>query len=71
MKSLARLHVWWPNLDKDIATIVQRCNDCQRSQNKPPTGTFAPLGLAKDALAESPHRLRRTVYGKYVPDHRR
>ena len=31
MKSLARLHVWWPNLDKDIATIVQRCNNCQRS----------------------------------------
>ena len=36
-----------------------------------PTGTFPPLGLAKDALAESPHRLRRTVYGKTVPDRRR
>ena len=71
MKSFARLHVWWPNLDKAIATIVQRCNDCQKSRNKPQPETFAYLGLAKDALAESPHRLRRTVYGKNVPDRRR
>ena len=35
MKSLVRLHVWCPNLYKDIATIVQQCNDCQTSRNKP------------------------------------
>ena len=35
MKSLARLHVWWPNLDRDIATIVRKCDNCQKSRNKP------------------------------------
>ena len=47
MKSLARLHVWWPNLDKDIATIVQRCNDCQRSRNKPQPAPLHPWDWPK------------------------
>ena len=59
MKSLARLHVWWPNLDKDITTIVQQCNDCQKSRNKP-----QPARLADDAMAESSHRFRRAILGK-------
>ena len=42
MKSFARLHAWWPNFDKDIATIVQRCNDCQRSRNKPQPAPLHP-----------------------------
>ena len=29
MKSLARLHVWWPNLDSDIEQTVRDCSDCQ------------------------------------------
>ena len=40
MNSLARLHVWWPNLDRDIATIVRKCDNCQKSRNKP---QLAPL----------------------------
>ena len=28
MKSLARLFVWWPKLDIDIAVMVQSCNAC-------------------------------------------
>ena len=47
MKSLARLHVWWPNLDKDIATIVQRCNDCQKSRNKPQPAPLHPWDWPK------------------------
>lgn len=31
MKSLARLHVWWPGLDSDIETKVSQCGPC-RSQ---------------------------------------
>jgi len=29
MKSLARLHVWWPNLDADIEQLVRECEMCQ------------------------------------------
>ena len=41
-RSLARLHVWWPNLDKAIATIVLRCNYCQKSRNKPQLASLHP-----------------------------
>ena len=27
MKSLARLHVWWPSIDKHIENHVQSCQD--------------------------------------------
>ena len=67
MKSLTRLHVWRPNLDKDITTIIQQCSDCQVTKQAP-TGTFAPVGLAEDAMAESSHRFRRAIHGKNVPD---
>ena len=67
MKSLARLHVWRPNLDKDITMIVQQCSDCQVTKQAP-TGTFAPMGLAEDAMAESSHRFRWAIDGKNVPD---
>ena len=36
MKSLARIHVWWPNIDKDIEAIVRTCNAFQAVQAKPP-----------------------------------
>ena len=47
MKSLVRLHVWWPNLDKDIATIVLQCNDCQTSRNKPQPAPLHPWDWPK------------------------
>ena len=63
MKSLAQLHVWWPNLDKDITTIVQQCSDCE-VRKQAPTGTFAPVGLAEDAMAESSNRFHKPLMGK-------
>ena len=35
MKSLARLHVWWPGIDKSIENIVQDCVPCQSNRNNP------------------------------------
>ena len=35
-KSLARLHVWWPNLDSDIEQTVRDCTDCQANRCKTP-----------------------------------
>ena len=35
MKSLARLHVWWPGIDKQIERAVQTCTSCQSIRNRP------------------------------------
>ena len=32
MKSLARLHVWWPKLDQSIASVVRDCAKCQSNR---------------------------------------
>ena len=47
MKSLARLHVWWPNLDRDMATIVRKCDNCQKSRNKPQPAPLHPWDWLK------------------------
>lgn len=36
MKSLARLHFWWPKLDQQIEEQVRRCELCQSNQEAPP-----------------------------------
>lgn len=43
MKSLARLYVWWPNLDIDIENIVRRCQACQVQQSRPTPAVGNPL----------------------------
>ena len=35
MKSLARLHVWWPGIDKQIEEAVRACTSCQSIRNRP------------------------------------
>ena len=35
MKSLARMVVWWPGMDKDIEDKVKSCHDCQKDRPKP------------------------------------
>ncbi len=40
MKSLARGHVWWPNIDVDIERMAKNCAGCQEHQKAP---TQAPL----------------------------
>ena len=35
MKALARAHVWWPTLDRDIEHTTQRCSGCQRMKQDP------------------------------------
>ena len=40
MKSLARSYVWWPGIDKDIVSTVQKCQICQESR---PSPSKAPL----------------------------
>ena len=40
MEELARSHVWWPGLNKDIEMCVRACESCQGTRNVP---TKAPL----------------------------
>ncbi len=42
MKSLARMYVWWPGLDKDIEKSVCQCGACQEVQSSPPATPLHP-----------------------------
>ena len=42
MKSLARMFVWWPGLEKDIENSVQQCSEYQESQAHPPAAPLQP-----------------------------
>ena len=42
MKSLARIHVWWCRIDKDIKQLVRECSACQSVRNAPSTTYFHP-----------------------------
>ena len=46
MKSLARIHVWWPGVDKDIEDMVNCCEACQEIRHTPSTACYIHgLGL--------------------------
>ncbi|KAL3072341.1 hypothetical protein niasHT_030498 [Heterodera trifolii] len=42
MKELARRHVFWPGLDKDIENMVGQCKDCQNSAKMPRKAPLHP-----------------------------
>ena len=42
MKSLARTHVCWPGIDREIEDLVRGCPSCQSLGNKPPVMTLHP-----------------------------
>lgn len=42
MKSLARMYVWWPSIDKDVESTVRRCSECQLQQSTPPVAPLHP-----------------------------
>ena len=42
MKSLSRMYIWWPGIDKDVQTMVQGCEECQHSRPALPSAPFHP-----------------------------
>ena len=42
MKSLARMYVWWPGIDRDIEKSVRQCQECQAVQSSPPPAPLHP-----------------------------
>ena len=37
MKSLARMYMWWPGMDKQSEEFVKNCEECQVNQSNPAT----------------------------------
>ena len=42
MKSLARMYVWWPGMDREIEDLVKTCHQCQACQPAPPSAPLHP-----------------------------
>ena len=42
MKRLARSHVWWPGMDKEIEEVTYTCQGCQRMKENPKLSTLHP-----------------------------
>ena len=55
MKSLARFHVWWPGLDKEIAESVHDCAPCQSVRNKPPQAPVQTMAMHSCRFCRSVH----------------
>ena len=42
MMSLARMYVWWPNINAEIEKFVRLCRECQQVQPSPPMAPLSP-----------------------------
>ena len=65
MKSLARLHVWWPSIDAEIESVVHKCASCQGIRNNQPPTTLhlTPLDLADPSLAKTSLGFCQRIFG--------
>lgn len=54
MKSLTRIHAWWPTIDKEIENCVHGCDKCQKNSRNP---TKAPVHPWERPLETSSFRL--------------
>jgi len=42
MKELARSHIWWPSIDRDIEFTARKCAQCQQVKGLPPVAPVMP-----------------------------
>ena len=50
MKGLARMHMWYPGINKDIENVVQNCANCQNASNSPPSSVPHPWDQVTKAM---------------------
>uniref|UniRef100_A0A914ENR5 RNA-directed DNA polymerase n=1 Tax=Acrobeloides nanus TaxID=290746 RepID=A0A914ENR5_9BILA len=50
MRTIARRHVYWPNIDRDIADFVRKCEPCMRLQKAPLKQPLYSWPLAKEPM---------------------
>ena len=48
MKELARSYLWWPNLDKDLETLVNSCSLCLENRHMPSKADLHPWEWPKN-----------------------
>jgi hypothetical protein len=68
MKALARSHVWWSGIDKELESLVKSCPDCAAVKQTP---AKAHLELAEQTLGENSHRLCWSLHEQIFPHCRR
>lgn len=66
MKELARRHVWWPGIDKDIKAIVRSCNACLTYARNPPKEALHPWHPCKEAFERIHLDYAGPIDGKYI-----
>ncbi|OWF36498.1 Uncharacterized protein K02A2.6 [Mizuhopecten yessoensis] len=59
MKSLSRLHAWWPNMDVDIERKVSACEACRKVLPNAPKSPANPWRWPSAPWS----RIRRSIYG--------
>ena len=72
MKAIARSYIWWPKMDQEIESVVQKCSVCQESRLSPPTAPLHPWqwpGLPWSRLATSQLCRSIILYGTHVFSH--
>ena len=42
VKQVARSHVWWPCIDKDVEQLVRSCKSCQQDQKALVAAHYTP-----------------------------
>ena len=42
MKMLARSHVWWPGIDRELEEVSKSCKNCQEVKASPPRAPLHP-----------------------------
>ena len=47
MKTLARSHVWWPKIDRDVEDVVKQCPGCQETRSERPNVFLHPWERTK------------------------
>ena len=52
MKALARGHVWWAGIDKELENLVKSCTECAAVKQ---SRTSPSLELALSTMAKDPH----------------
>ena len=50
MKSIARMHVWYPGIDADIETVVKECDACLKVANEMPKSVTHPWSWPVKAM---------------------
>ena len=70
MKALARSYIWWPKMDQEIESLVQKCSVCKKSRSSPPTAPLHPWQWpGQPCMEQTTSRLCRSIYETHVFSH--